>query len=61
MSWLSDTTAYVGLNRREQVNAVVKNLCKTSAYTIQRYAEYQASLDVNISTGERKRKLSSFE
>nr|XP_034174553.1 poly(A)-specific ribonuclease PARN-like isoform X2 [Osmia lignaria] len=61
VSWLSDTTAYVGLNRREQVNAVVKNLCKTSAYTIQRYAEYQSSLDVNISTGERKRKLSSFE
>ncbi|XP_029035613.1 poly(A)-specific ribonuclease PARN-like isoform X5 [Osmia bicornis bicornis] len=61
VSWLSDTTAYVGLNRREQVNAVVKNLCKTSAYTIQRYAEYQSSLDVNISTGERKRKLSSFD
>nr|XP_012151358.1 PREDICTED: poly(A)-specific ribonuclease PARN-like isoform X2 [Megachile rotundata] len=61
VSWLSDTTAYVGLNRREQVNAVVKNLRKTNVYQIKRYAEYQATSEVNLTTGERKRKLSPVE
>ncbi|XP_053972981.1 poly(A)-specific ribonuclease PARN-like [Hylaeus volcanicus] len=61
VSWLSDTSAYVALNRREQANSVAKNLCKASTYRIQKYVEHQASLQINHNTGDRKRKLSSSE
>lgn len=61
VSWLSDTSAYVALNRRDQAAAVVKSLGKASTYKIQKYVEHQASLETSASTGERKRKLSSPE
>ncbi|XP_076623597.1 poly(A)-specific ribonuclease PARN isoform X2 [Colletes latitarsis] len=61
VSWLSDTSAYVALNRREQASAVAKNLCKASTYRIQKYVEHQASLEINCNVGDRKRKLSSSE
>ncbi|CAK9803923.1 Poly(A)-specific ribonuclease PARN [Anthophora plagiata] len=61
VSWLSDTSAYVGLNRRDQINSVAKVLGDASTYRIQRYAEYQATLETNLNAGERKRKLSSSE
>lgn len=55
VSWLSDTTAYVGLNRKDQTASVLKNLKrKTELYTVLRYQDYQASLENN---SERKRKL----
>lgn len=60
VSWLSDISAYIELHRRDQVNEVMKVLAKTSTYKLQRYADYQASLE-NFNTGERKRKLSSSE
>lgn len=60
VSWISDTSAYVGLNRRDQVNAVAKIVGKTSTYTIQRYAEYQASLETN-SAEEGKEQFPSSE
>ncbi|XP_017879496.1 poly(A)-specific ribonuclease PARN-like isoform X2 [Ceratina calcarata] len=61
VSWLSDTTAYVGLNRKEQAAAVAKNLkSKTNVYTIRRYREYQASLDVDGNETEKKQKLSKI-
>ncbi|XP_076228203.1 poly(A)-specific ribonuclease PARN isoform X3 [Nomia melanderi] len=60
VSWLSDTSAYVALNRREQAISAAKSLRKKSGtYKIQKYAEYQASLE-NLNRGERKRKLSSL-
>lgn len=61
ISWLSDTSAYVALNRREQAAGVIKGLWKGTTYRIQKYAKYQASLEMNANTGERKRKLSSSE
>lgn len=61
VSWLNDTSAYIGLHRRDQVNAVMKILGKTNTYKIQRYADYQASLGVTVGAGDRKRKLSSYE
>ncbi|XP_006617598.1 poly(A)-specific ribonuclease PARN-like isoform X1 [Apis dorsata] len=60
VSWLSDISAYIELHRRDQVNEVMKVLAKTSTYKLQRYADYQASLE-SFNTGERKRKLSSSE
>ncbi|XP_076248460.1 poly(A)-specific ribonuclease PARN isoform X2 [Calliopsis andreniformis] len=60
VSWLSDTSAYVALNRRDQATSVMKSLSKTNTYSIQKYIEHQASLEAN-NTGERKRKLSSSE
>ncbi|CAD1472657.1 unnamed protein product, partial [Heterotrigona itama] len=59
ISWLNDTSAYIGLHRRDQVNIVMKALGKTNTYNIQKYADYQASLGVAIRSGDRKRKLSS--
>ncbi|XP_015595875.2 poly(A)-specific ribonuclease PARN isoform X1 [Cephus cinctus] len=63
VSWLSDTTAYVGLNRRDQSGSVLKQLSKVGNFKIQKYAEHQASLDTSnqLTHGERKRKLSASE
>ena len=61
ISWLSDTSAYVALNRREQAAGVIKGLWRGTTYRIQKYTKYQASLETNVNTGERKRKLSSSE
>ncbi|XP_043585403.1 poly(A)-specific ribonuclease PARN-like isoform X1 [Bombus pyrosoma] len=61
VSWLNDTSAYIGLHRRDQVNAVMKILGKTNTYKIQRYADYQASVGVTVGAGDRKRKLLSSE
>ena len=61
MSWLNDTSAYIGLHRRDQVNTVMKALGKTNTYKIQKYADYQASLGAAVRSGDRKRKLSSSE
>ncbi|KZC04656.1 Poly(A)-specific ribonuclease PARN [Dufourea novaeangliae] len=61
VSWLSDMSAYVALNRREQASVVIKTLNKATTYKIQKYAEYQASLETNLNTRERKRKLSTSE
>nr|XP_033321022.1 poly(A)-specific ribonuclease PARN-like isoform X2 [Megalopta genalis] len=63
VSWLSDTSAYVALNRREQVISATKCLFKKkhTPYKIQKYVDHQASFDVNNDRGERKRKLSSIE
>ncbi|XP_012226535.1 poly(A)-specific ribonuclease PARN [Linepithema humile] len=64
ISWLSDTSAYVGLYRREQVGSAVKSLTKqatNSVFNIQTYSKYQATLQTNVSVEDRKRKLSSPE
>ncbi|KAG7212022.1 hypothetical protein KM043_011217 [Ampulex compressa] len=61
ISWLSDTSAYVGLNRRDQASAVAKTLVESSVYKIQKYSEHQATLEPNLHSRERKRKLSSSE
>ncbi|XP_014206531.1 poly(A)-specific ribonuclease PARN isoform X2 [Copidosoma floridanum] len=59
VSWLSDTTAYVALYRREQVNAVIKNLFKSTQCNIQKYVDHQASLENEKPIkSERKRKIS---
>lgn len=59
VSWLSDTTAYVGLNRKEQAAAVTKNLKnKTNdVYVVKSYREYQASLDAENNKSKGKRKI----
>ncbi|XP_012535917.1 poly(A)-specific ribonuclease PARN isoform X2 [Monomorium pharaonis] len=61
VSWLSDTSAYVGLYRRDQAGVVMTNLSNGKLYKIQKYANHQATLQANASSGDRKRKLSSPE
>ncbi|XP_043289264.1 poly(A)-specific ribonuclease PARN-like isoform X2 [Venturia canescens] len=61
VSWLSDITAYVGLNRRDQSASLLKNLNKDKRMQkckIQTYAEHQNYLDGNSApiTLDRKRK-----
>lgn len=58
VSWLSDTSAYIGLYRREQAGAVMMSLSKGTVCKIQKYAKHQATLQANVSSEERKRKLS---
>ncbi|XP_018342732.1 PREDICTED: poly(A)-specific ribonuclease PARN-like isoform X1 [Trachymyrmex septentrionalis] len=59
ISWLSDTSAYVGLYRRDQAGVAMTSLSKETAYKIQTYTEYQATLlQANASPEDRKRKLS---
>lgn len=61
ISWLSDTSAYVGLYRRDQAGAALRSLSKETVYKIQPYLKYQASLQNEFSHQDRKRKLSSSE
>ncbi|XP_012258948.2 poly(A)-specific ribonuclease PARN-like [Athalia rosae] len=65
VSWLSDTTAYVGLNRRDQANAVKKHNFGIPNFRLQKYAEHQLLLESKNSSlvqhGDRKRKLSSSD
>ncbi|XP_072749603.1 poly(A)-specific ribonuclease PARN isoform X2 [Anoplolepis gracilipes] len=61
VSWLSDTSAYIGLNRRDQAGAVMQSLAKGTVCKVQKYSNYQASLQTNVSLEDRKRKLSSPE
>ncbi|XP_070530991.1 poly(A)-specific ribonuclease PARN isoform X2 [Cardiocondyla obscurior] len=61
VSWLSDTSAYVGLYRREQAGAVMPKLSKGFQYKIQKYTEHQATLQTEVSSKDRKRKLSPCE
>lgn len=58
VSWLSDTSAYIGLYRRDQAGAVMTNLSNGTVYKIQKYAKHQATLQANVSSEDRKRKLS---
>ncbi|CAL7936045.1 unnamed protein product [Xylocopa violacea] len=45
VSWLSDTSAYVALNRRDQATTVMKILNKTGKqYKVQTYQEHQLAL-----------------
>ncbi|XP_031787554.1 poly(A)-specific ribonuclease PARN isoform X2 [Nasonia vitripennis] len=46
VAWLSDTTAYAALHRRDQVSAVVQNLFKSTHYSLKKYRDYQASVEV---------------
>ncbi|XP_033215427.1 poly(A)-specific ribonuclease PARN-like isoform X2 [Belonocnema kinseyi] len=60
VSWLSDTSAYVSLNKRDQTKTVLKNVLNTDAFTIKKYAEHQVSTELQTSTQVlRKRKLNS--
>ncbi|XP_024881595.1 poly(A)-specific ribonuclease PARN-like [Temnothorax curvispinosus] len=61
VSWLSDTSAYIGLYRRDQASAVMANLSKGTVCKIQKYAQHQATLQADVSSEDRKRKLSSSE
>ncbi|KAK0096480.1 hypothetical protein PV326_005374 [Microctonus aethiopoides] len=70
VSWLNDTSAYVGLNRREQSLGLIKKLKKSGALNkikIQPYASYQLSLEqhqqkpIKPIEGDRKRKHPSTE
>jgi len=58
ISWLSDTSAYVGLYRRDQAGIALKSLSKETVYKIQTYTEHQATLQASASPEDRKRKLS---
>ncbi|RLU16444.1 hypothetical protein DMN91_010512 [Ooceraea biroi] len=61
ISWLSDTSAYVSLHRREQTGAATKTLAKQTACKVQKYSQHQASLETDVSHETRKRKLPSLE
>lgn len=61
VSWLSDTSAYIGLYRRDQASAVMANLSKGTVCKIQKYAKHQATLQADVSPEDRKRKMSSSE
>lgn len=61
VSWLSDTSAYVGLYRRDQAGAAMASLSTGTVYKIQKYAKHQATLQADVSLEDRKRKLSSPE
>lgn len=56
ISWLSDTSAYIGLYRRDQTGAVKANFSEKTVCKIQTYAQHQATLQ-NVSPDDRKRKL----
>lgn len=62
VSWINDTTAYVSLNRREQVSVLTAHLKKNNQIDncwIQSYKDHQASLVSNINHNlhtDRKRK-----
>ncbi|XP_018397001.1 PREDICTED: poly(A)-specific ribonuclease PARN-like isoform X2 [Cyphomyrmex costatus] len=61
ISWLSDTSAYIGLYRRDQAGAVMTSLSKGTVYKIQKYTKHQATLQANVPIEDRKRKLSPSE
>lgn len=61
ISWLSDTSAYIGLYRRDQASVVMQALAKQTICKIQKYSNHQASLQTDVSLEDRKRKLSSPE
>jgi len=61
VSWLSDTSAYIGLYRRDQAGAVMTSLSKGTVCKIQKYAKHQATLQADVSSEDRKRKLSPSE
>ncbi|XP_046483955.1 poly(A)-specific ribonuclease PARN isoform X2 [Neodiprion pinetum] len=65
VSWLTDTTAYVGLNRRDQSSAVNKHNFANQNIRLQKYAEHQALIEGKNHSpahqGDRKRKLSSSD
>ncbi|XP_014477829.1 PREDICTED: poly(A)-specific ribonuclease PARN-like [Dinoponera quadriceps] len=59
ISWLTDTTAYVALFRRENVGAVMSALSKETVCTIKKYLDHKASLNASgVCSEDRKRKLS---
>lgn len=61
ISWLSDTSAYIGLYRRDLAGAVLQGLAKQTVCKVQKYSSHQASLQTDVSLEDRKRKLSSPE
>lgn len=61
VSWLSDTSAYIGLYRRDQAGVVMQTLAKQTICKVQKYSNHQASLQADVSSEDRKRKLSSPE
>ncbi|XP_023316905.1 poly(A)-specific ribonuclease PARN-like isoform X1 [Trichogramma pretiosum] len=62
VAWLTDTTAYAALHKKDQVSAVVKNLLKGSSklFSLKRYKDHQASVESENSQPklDRKRKIS---
>ncbi|KAL6446904.1 hypothetical protein ACFW04_001363 [Cataglyphis niger] len=58
VSWLSDTSAYIGLYRRDQAGVVMQALARQTICKVQKYSSHQASLQSDVSLEDRKRKLS---
>jgi hypothetical protein len=62
VSWLSDNSAFVALNRLDQIGAVEKNLVKphNKHYSVKKYGDYQQNdeNDQPVKKPERKRKIS---
>ncbi|XP_070166394.1 poly(A)-specific ribonuclease PARN [Polyergus mexicanus] len=61
VSWLSDTSAYIGLYRRDQAGIVMQALARQTTCKVQKYSNHQASLQIDVSLKNHKRKLSSPE
>ncbi|XP_011867552.1 PREDICTED: poly(A)-specific ribonuclease PARN-like isoform X3 [Vollenhovia emeryi] len=61
ISWLSDTSAYIGLYRRDQASAALAALCNGTICKIQKYTKHQATLQTAVPPDDRKRKLSASE
>ncbi|XP_029680037.1 poly(A)-specific ribonuclease PARN-like [Formica exsecta] len=61
VSWLSDTSAYIGLYRRDQAGIVMQALARQTTCKVQKYSNHQVSLQTDVSLENRKRKLSSPE
>lgn len=59
ISWLSDTSAYIGLYRRDLAGAVMQGLAKQTVCKVQKYSSHQASLKTDVSLEDRKRKFQS--
>ncbi|XP_043472399.1 poly(A)-specific ribonuclease PARN-like isoform X1 [Leptopilina heterotoma] len=60
VSWLSDTSAFVSLYKRDQVKNVLKNVKNTKFFHIKKFAEHQKAIEP-AEQGLRKRKLESTE
>ncbi|XP_051173834.1 poly(A)-specific ribonuclease PARN-like isoform X2 [Leptopilina boulardi] len=62
VSWLSDTSAFVSLYKRDQVKNVLKKVKNTKFFTIKKFADHQKSIEpFDQGLKLRKRKLESSE
>ncbi|XP_017755530.1 PREDICTED: poly(A)-specific ribonuclease PARN-like isoform X2 [Eufriesea mexicana] len=61
IAWLNDTSAYVQLHRRDQLQMAMRIVGKRKTYEIRTYADYQASLKSNVNKEDSKETLSSPE